>query len=228
MLDARRRFGQICDMQANAFRALTVVTLFSPAGVAAHPHVFIDGGVGFRMAGGSVTHLTVTWVFDSFYSLYAIAEEGLDPDGDGRLTPAEEARFAEVHSQWMDGYAGDSYLWADGKPVALSGPQEATARMLPDGRMEMRFTRALAGPVDPRVQAVEAKTYDPTFYTYYAITEAPQVSGDSGCVASHSPPVEDADLAGLRLELLNYDAYATPEDPTVGARFADSVRLTCD
>lgn len=205
----------------------TTLLALTAGGAAAHPHAFIDGGLGFRLKDGEVTHLKVTWVFDAFYSLFALQEAGFDKDGDGKLTAVEEQALALYFSQWVDGYQGDSYIWSGDRRIGLSRPDEAVASLSEDGRIRMEFVRALETPLDPRKVEVTAKAYDPTYYTAYTITEKPEVTGDAACSVEIEAVDWSNDLAALQRSLLDYDQYATPEEPDVGAYFAETLRLTC-
>ncbi|MDF1855490.1 DUF1007 family protein [Pseudooceanicola sp.] len=208
--------------------ALILSVLALPQRGGTHPHAFIDGGLGFVMADGQITHLSVTWIHDPLYTLFAITEAGLDPDGDGRLSEAEVASLVRIHQQWIEGFAGDSYLWADDQPVGLSKPQAAQGRMLPDGRFQMEFVRALDRPVDPRLARVTAKAYDPTYYTAYALTEAPAVRGDPACRTQVTAARRDPTDAEMLSQLALLDRDDSPEDPSIGVRFADTISLQCD
>ena len=67
--------------------------LASPA--RAHPHVFVDTALEVIFdAEGLVTGLRISWTYDDLFSLSVIADKGLDPDWDGKLTEAEVAKLS--------------------------------------------------------------------------------------------------------------------------------------
>jgi len=209
--------------------ALTAALMLLAPQATPHPHVFVDGTLGFVIDDdGHLSHLRVVWVMDAYYSLFALQDIGVDQDGDGSLTAEEKSRLAAHFSNWQPEFRGDSGLWADGERLALGGPEGGEADLLEDGRIRMEFTRSVNLPFDPRVAEVTAKAFDPSFYTYYAITEAPTVTGDETCQATHETLEASTELQALQAELLDYDPYATPEDGNVGEKLADTIRLTCE
>lgn len=108
----------------------------SGTGALAHPHVFVDTGVELRFdAEGRLEALRIVWVYDDFVSLMIVAERGLDPDGDGVLTEAETAALTGFDMQWDEGFAGDTYLLADGRDLALGPHRRGGGSMTPLGRL---------------------------------------------------------------------------------------------
>ena len=208
-------------MLRHTLSALCVIA--APVISQAHPHVFIDAGLRAVVdADGTFTGLEVRWAYDDFYSLLIFADMGLDPDGNGVLTPEEITQLDGFDLQWIDGYQGDSYATSNGMPVAL-GPPESRGATVENGRIiTTHFRAAAAAPAD----GLQIKAFDPTFYTAYALVG--QVLVDGPCT-SH---IEQADLdaAYTRLEELLYatpEAEATDYYPEVGESFADTVMLLC-
>ena len=150
-------------------------------GAAAHPHVFIDGGVDFLFdETGRLAQLRVTWIYDPMTSLFILEDLGLDPAAP--LSEADRARVAAYDTVWEEGYAGDAYLWAGDRPAGLSGPRAPEAE-LRDGRVTIRFLRDLDAPFRPAPGA-RVEVYDPTYYMAYVLTEAPRLEGPhAGCEA---------------------------------------------
>jgi ABC-type uncharacterized transport system substrate-binding protein len=196
----------------------------APAPAAAHPHVFVDGGVDFVMRDGRLAALRVTWRFDPLYSVLVMRELGLDP-----AAPPDEAGRATLGAlqpQWAAEFGGEGALRVDGAEAAL-GPARAFAGDMEDGRLVIRFERPLAEPVDPRGAAVLAAVYDPTYFVAYFLTDPPRVEGDAGCEARAMPFEADAALGSLQTTLLDLSMEETPADPEVGRLFADRARLAC-
>lgn len=202
---------------------LLVLATAGPA--AAHPHIFIDGGADFVFDGqGRLAALDVTWIYDPFASLFMLEDLGIDP----ALALDEEARrrLAAYQTEWEPGFAGDSQLAIDGRPQPLSGPEAPTAE-LRDGRVVIRFRRSLETPVRPAPQAA-LSVYDPTYFTAYTVTEAPRLDGGAGCAAEVAPFEPTSQLATLQRRLIEIPTDGDPEDPQVGALFADRILLRCD
>jgi len=210
-----------------------LVALLLPAPASAHPHVWISGGAHFGLdAEGRLARLHVVWIYDSFASLYIVNALELDKDGDQSLNAAEKARLLADQTTWPEEFAGDSALHVGGERWTLGGPENADARLLPSGQVEVRFDRRLDPPIRPDAAtgAAVAKVYDPTFYYAYEVTEPPRILGSDpqGCQVEHRPFDADSPaLQALQVELSALDRTETPEQQDVGALFADELRLTC-
>ncbi len=188
----------------------------------AHPHIFIDTNLRAVVdEAGTFKGLEVRWSYDDFYSLLIFSDMGLDPDGDGALTPDEVKQLEGFDLKWVEGYEGDSYVTQGGDPVAL-GPPESRGLTVEGGRIISTHFRAAEAPASGLV----IKVYDPTFYTAYALDG--QVEVDGPCTSRIEPADLDAAYSYVE-ELL----YARPADeaqdefPEVGDRFADTVMLSC-
>ncbi|MBP7000930.1 DUF1007 family protein [Amaricoccus sp.] len=210
--------------RGGTLRAAAVAALLAPGAALAHPHVFIDGGVDFLFdPQGRLSELRVTWVYDAISSHTMLEDLGIDAGK--ALTADEETRLAAYQTEWVEGFAGDSYLSSDGRPVGLGGPEAAEAEVQPDGRAVIRFNRRVAQPFRPRHAVVEV--YDPTYFTGYAVTDAPRIEGPAeGCAAEVEPFKPTERLVALQLSLAEIGVDEDPKDD-VGALFADKVRLEC-
>lgn len=195
-----------------------------PAGVAAHPHVWIDARSELVFdAAQRLTALKVAWRFDEFYSLFAI--EGLDKDGDGVLTPAELQPLAELNVTSLEPYHYFTEVFADGQPLALAKVREYGARY-EEGILTLTFTIALAAPADPLAARITFRSYDPTFYI--AIEPAPDepvsLAGDPP--PSCKPVVEEASPPEtFTLSEADFADPATSEG--IGALYATTIALDC-
>ncbi len=197
-----------------------------PGQAAAHPHIFIDGGIDFHFEGGKLTRLRVTWIYDPFYSLYLLQDEGIDSDGDGVLTEEEKARLAARETNWVEDYDGDSFLWQNEARIGLSRPVDATGDLV-DGQVTIIFDRLLDAPVEPG-DGLVAKAFDPSYYVQYAVTKPPRVIGAAPCLAEVHPFVAEGALGALQADLSALGRDETPEMPNIGALFADQIMLVCD
>ncbi|WP_434619665.1 DUF1007 family protein [Tabrizicola sp. M-4] len=197
-----------------------MVALAGPAG--AHPHVFMETALEvLRDAEGRAVSLRVTWTYDPFFSLVLITERGLDPDGDGSLTEAETAALQGFDMNWEPGFPGDTYAFAGGREVALSGPRDGVARY-EGGQIVSSHIRDLAEPV---AGLLVVKNYDPTYYTEYTIREVVA----EGCATEIiAPDLTEAERA-MQAALAEIPADVDIEMgfPEVGAVFAQEVRVTC-
>lgn len=200
--------------------------LMGAAPVAAHPHVFIDGGVDFLFDGeGRLAQLRITWDYDPMTSLFMLEDLGIDPATP--LSADDRARLAAYDTVWDEGYAGDTYLWDGDQPVGLSDPRAPTAE-LREGRVLLSFLRDVEAPFRPDVPA-RVEMYDPEYYYAYTLVGTPRLeNAPAGCVAVLEPFRPTAKLAELQQVLSAVPADQSPDQADVGALFTDKVRLQCD
>ena len=93
--------------------------------------------------------------------------------------------------------------------------------------MAISFRRALEAPLTPGAETV-VKLYDPTYFTAYFVTLPPTLEGaPEGCAARVVPFEPDTSLAALQQSLMSLGIDETPEDPDIGALFADKVFVSC-
>ncbi|MEX0285037.1 MAG: DUF1007 family protein [Paracoccaceae bacterium] len=207
----------------------TVITCCLPIPAVAHPHVFIDTGLEFIVDDtGQLTHVSVTWAYDEFYSLLILEDMRLDQDADGVLTEDEQKYLSGFDAQWVEGYNGDLVVFADGEPVALSGPLDAKATT-EDGRIVTTHRRAVEGGAVP-ASALTAKAFDETFYIAYEVIRPVTVSGPASCDITRVEPDIDGQLAQMQAFLLTLDAdYDLEENdiPLVGENFATEIFVSC-
>lgn len=209
-----------------AFGLVVAAGVMAAAPACAHPHIFIDGGVDFRFDGaGRLTELRVTWDYDPLTSLYMLEDLGID--GSKPLTAEERGRLAAYDTDWDEGYVGDTYLWNGPQTVALSGPRAPEA-VVRDGRVVIRFLRALASPFRPGAQT-RLEMYDPEYYYAYTLTGAAKLEDPpAGCHATVVPFEPTAALAATQRSLFDLPTDQTPAQDGVGALFTDKVLLKCD
>lgn len=209
--------------------ALALVLSLAPRSALSHPHIFIEASAGFRFdEGGRLTGLRIVWLYDAFTTLVLYDQLSLDADGDGKLDAGDLARIAEGETEWEPGYPGDTYLFQQGRPVALGQPEHGSARMVGD-QVEVSFDLPLAAPLALKPGGASLKLYDPSYYYDYTLptmlTPDPLPAGCTGALIRFKP--DDADNR-IRQQLAALSREQIPDDPNIGARFADELRLTCE
>ena len=195
-----------------------------PAG--AHPHVFVDESVGFTTEDSSLTGLRIVWLYDAFSTLVLYDQLWLDEDGDGLLNDADLAKVAIGETEWADDYEGDTYLFHGADKLPLGRPQGGTARMVGD-RVEVTFDLPLVSPLPMAGRTASLKMYDPSYYYAYA-AQAVLPPVPDGCTAKIIPFEPTGLDRELQAQLSRLSTEEMPDDPNIGARFAEEVRLTCD
>jgi polyphosphate kinase len=173
-----------------------------------------------------VEALEITWVYDPLASLFMLEDLGITAVEDAELSAAERERLAAYQTDWIEGFEGDSYLNDGTRRVGLSGPQAARAELV-DGKVAISFRRTLEAPLQPGAETV-VRLYDPTYFTAYFVTLPATLEGaPAGCATRVVPFEPDTSLAALQQSLMSLGIDETPEDPDIGALFADKVFVTC-
>lgn len=210
-------------------RVLTALLLLTAAPAGAHPHIFIDTRFEVILNDrNEATALRIGWTYDDLYALLIFGDLSLDPDGDGMLTPEEEARLNGFDMKWIEGFEGDTYVLMADKPVPISGPRDWTASW-EDGRLSSSHYRDLLTPVPVAEVPLVIQAYDPGYYVAHVILPPAVVTGGNGCSAQVYEADLDAADAALQAALLEFAPGSDVEGqfPAVGAKFSDEVRVTC-
>ncbi len=192
-----------------------------PAGLAAHPHVFVDTELTVQVnEAGMITGTEMTWTYDEFFTLLILEDMGLDTDGDGVLTGDEKAELMGFDFvTWPEGFEGDLYLEAEGEKVQLGHP-ESTFIDVVDGKIVSTHTRTVP---EAAAEGAVFRQYDPTYYVAYTLAEV-EVAG--GCAAEVKPAEPDAGEKALAaaLEEASEDQFEMLE---LGIHYADTIRIAC-
>ncbi len=219
---------KVSRMHATFSIGIAAAALTAAAPVAAHPHVFVDGGVDFVMRDGTVLEaLEVTWLFDEFETLYTLSSAGVGLNDEGGLDEADRLDLVRYLSDWPDDFDGSAHLSVDGAGIALEWPAGLDARLI-EGRLEMTFTRRLDSPISLNERRVEVAFYESTYFYAFSVTNQPRIAGDPGnCAARVVPFNADAQSAALQSTLFELGREETPDIENVGALFADRIVLRC-
>lgn len=199
----------------------------------AHPHIFIDTGLQLIFDDqDKLAAVRIVWVYDEYFSLVILEDNGLDPDGDGVLTDAELKVIQGFDMDWDPGYPGDLYATLNDQPLALSRPLEFTTT-LENGRLISTHLRAFETRIAVGDEPVRVQAYDPEYYTAYTMAFEPLVEGRAGCTAQIfvPDPTEaseefEAALAELNAEQ-SLDDLDVSSFSAMGAAYAEEVQLTC-
>jgi ABC-type uncharacterized transport system substrate-binding protein len=161
----------------------TLLTGFSlPA--SAHPHVWINARAEVVFApDGKVTGVRHHWTFDEAYTAYVT--QGLDKNGDGKLTPEELQDLANENAAGLSEFDYFTTLKVKGKPQAFAEPREARMVMDKD-RVTMSFLLPLKAPT-PIAGLLAMEIDDPTFFVYFSLADQAAVTlanAPQGCLTN--------------------------------------------
>lgn len=227
MPDRQRRASPFCGTCAALLLALGLLAL--PGPLAAHPHVFVDGGVDFVFGpGGMLEALDVTWLYDPFETLYLLSSAGLTLSTAGTLAEADRQELIRRESAWADDFEGASHPEIGGTPIRLGRPTDFDAQMQ-DGRLLVTFRRRLDRPVAISGQTLDLAFYEETYFYAFAVSDAPLLKGQPPACSTRVVPFDsDTRTAELKATLAELGREETPGIADVGRLFADRILVTCD
>lgn len=190
----------------------------------AHPHVWTDMTISVLFNDdGSVTGLRQTWLFDDFYTAYAV--EGMDTDGDGQPDPDKLVEIMNENMKHLKNYGYFTEITSDGNILPIKPVTEMSTRMQ-DNRLEMTFVTALQEPVATDKDVAYA-IFDPTYYVemLHAETDKPILleGAPENCRSSLKAPNPDPNAVAQAAML---DSSMRGETG-LGQFFAERVSLIC-
>jgi ABC-type uncharacterized transport system substrate-binding protein len=162
------------------------LTLASPA--LAHPHVWVKARAELVFdAAGKVSAIRHAWTFDTAYS--AFVTQGLDKNGDGKLSPDELQELANTNAANLAEYAYFTVLKANGAKQAFEPPREPHMAFQEEA-LTLSFTLPLKNPAANRVVTLEV--YDPSYFVDFNLPEGQDVAtlkdAPKGCAVSVARP----------------------------------------
>jgi ABC-type uncharacterized transport system substrate-binding protein len=223
MLCARHRARQVVASLAVA----CAVSLYS-GGARAHPHVFVDFQAEIIFdAQGRITHVRNVWRFDRAFSAYA--SQGLDKDGDGKLSDKELAPLAKTNVESLKSYAFFTYLTIGKQRLKLEFPDQYFLRAY-NGQLVLFFQLPLTTPAAPG-PAASLEIYDPEYFVAFTFSKKDPITlyqAPPGCAAQiHPPRPLDAGIIAKLAAIPAEEHDLPPELRDAAAGIANVITLTC-
>lgn len=190
----------------------------------AHPHVWITARAEALVdAQGFVTAIRNTWTMDEDYS--AMATEGLDKDGDGKLSEAELVPLSEENLSALQEYEFFTYVYEGGEKITGLKAGNAQQQMQ-DNKLTLTFDVSLPRKVDTKAKPFTFRVYDPSYFIEITLE---QTSASNGCTTTAEAPSQDSNTLATRDMLAEKPAdWQPPVEQDFGALFADIVTVSCD
>jgi ABC-type uncharacterized transport system substrate-binding protein len=193
--------------------------------------VLVDARSELVMRAGRLAAVRHVWTFDDAFS--ALAIQGLDTDGDGKLSRDELKPLAQINVESLEEYDFFTFVTAGGKASGagiFSAPADYWLDW--DGtRLTLHFTLPLAAPVDARAAPVKIEVYDPEYFVAFTLqrTRPAALAGAAeGCtlnVARRKEP--DGDLQA-RLAAIPADQRQLPAGLSAAAEdFSNAITVRC-
>ncbi len=189
------------------YRTLLIGGFLALAGAAApqpaeaHPHVWVETSSELVFKDGVLGAVRHVWTFDDMFSSYAA--QGLDTDGDGKLTREELQPLAQVNVELLREYDFFTYLKVGSYDAHFLEPVDYWLEDV-GGRLTLHFTLPIEAPMLVGDRQATLEIYDPTFFVDFTF------AGPAPVAMAGAP-------AGCRLAV----SRAGDLDPAVAAKLAD-------
>ncbi len=195
---------------------------------AAHPHVFVQARseVLFDRQ-GRMTDVRHVWQFDPAFS--AFASQGLDTNGDGKLSAAELAPMAKTNVDSLKYYGFFTWLTVGKKKIKLKDPDKYFLRD-DKGLLTLYYELPLAAPTPPGPH-MTLEVYDPEYFVAFTFAKKNPITlyhAPAGCTAAYHPPhpLDAKIMAQLAaVPVSQHDLPKALEDAAVG--LANLIEISC-
>ncbi|WP_164879514.1 DUF1007 family protein [Afifella aestuarii] len=207
---------------------LVLALALLPGSALAHPHVWVDvaSEVSFDKS-GRIVGIRHHWRFDEAFSAYAT--QGLDADGDGKLSAEELKPLAEVNVTSLADYDFFTELTAGGEPVKLGDPVDYWLQ--PSGKqLILHFTLPLKKPIAANAP-VELVVSDPEYFVAFSLPSKEAVrlaDAPASCKLEVTLGEEPDATAAAMLATIGADQRELPaEFKSLTAGTENAAMITC-
>ena len=173
---------------------------------------------------GQAVALEEIWLFDPYYTAFAI--EGLDQDGDGAPDPDGLAALLRENMTNLADYDYFTVVESGGVQEPLGAVTEMSSRMRGE-QLEMRFVISFSAPQLEKTDSFSYAIFDPTYYIemlHFAGDDAVQLVGaPEGCTVERSTAEPDAETLAFAAMLDQSQSAGNG----LGIQFAETVTVQC-
>lgn len=213
-------------MRGLVLSAVLLAYPISPA--AAHPHVWVDAASEIVFdESGQITAVRHHWRFDEAFS--AFAAQGLDTDGDGRLSKAELQPLAQVNVESLSEYEFFTWLGIGEYSAGFSAPVDYWLDEQ-DGFLTLHYTLPLARPLKPSGEVV-LEVGDPEYFVAFSLPSEEAVrlvDAPAGCTLTVQLAKELSPQAQAALATIGPDQRELPPElQELAAGTENAARVAC-
>jgi len=191
---------------------LAVAGFAAPA--SAHPHVLITSRSQIVVDGGQIRAVRHSWTFDEAFSAFAI--QGLDDNGDGKLSTEELKPLAQINVESLEEYDFFTFLTVGAAAQDTRQFGDPVDYWLDwDGRqLTLNFTLPLTSPLKAGQGPVRLDVYDPEYFIAFTLDSArpAELAGNAvGCTLRVERPKELDDATRAKLAEIPAEMRELPE-----------------
>jgi ABC-type uncharacterized transport system substrate-binding protein len=197
--------------------------LAGAAAAHAHPHVWVTvrGEVVYG-PGGAVTALRFAWTFDEAFS--AFSSQGLDKNGDGKLSREELAPLAEVNVTSLKEFDYFTFGKSGEAKIEFGAPVDYWLAADEQKLLTLHFT--LPVKASPK-GAVSFDVYDPTYFVAFELGDGAPIrlaGAPAGCAVDAKKP-EPMATSTSRLSESFFNSLSAASQ--FGSQFANRIVVRC-
>lgn len=195
---------------------------------AAHPHVFVDAKEEIVFdAEGRMTAIRHIWQFDEAFTAFAV--QGLDANGDGKLSDEELQPLAKVNVDSLKEYRYFTSLKVNGRHVPVLPPKEYWLDFH-GGRLTLFYTLPLKTPTAPGPNTT-LEVFDPEYFVAFNFVPKDTIhlaGAPASCHAAYRPPHELDDATMAKLAAIPMDQRdLPPELADAASSLASLITVDC-
>jgi nickel/cobalt transporter (NicO) family protein len=192
----------------------------------AHPHVWVTVKSTVEYENGLPAAVHHVWRFDDMFSAFAV--QGLDANGDGKLSREELADLAEVNVQSLGEFDFFTFAKSGGEDASFQPPRDYWLEH--DGTaLTLHFTLPVASAPAAARDGLRVEVYDPTFFVAFAFAEkgaaALRGAPDTCRIEAKAPDVSAQTNADEPLSEDFFNQLSAGSD--FGEQFANVLTVRC-